>query len=208
MPTAQFLELNDEKKQTIITAGLSEFADYGFENSSTNRIVKRAGISKGSLFKYFPTKEDFYFYILDKITAELISGLKERANTLPTELCQRIIAYSVLEFSWYIQYPEKSKMIIKAFAKSDTEIYKKTLSKYGSKEQDLYYWFMKNVDTAQFRWDRQKTLEIIKWFLKGFNEDFLSQIQIQDNSNFETIRQEYTASLSEHLEMLKTGLGK
>ncbi|MBD5547033.1 MAG: TetR/AcrR family transcriptional regulator [Lachnospiraceae bacterium] len=208
MPTALFFELNDEKKQTIITAGLSEFADYGFENSSTNRIVKKAGISKGSLFKYFPTKEDFYFYILDKITAELISGLKERANTLPTELCQRIIAYSVLEFSWYIQYPEKSKMIIKAFAKSDTEIYKKTLLKYGSKEQDLYYWFMKDVDTAQFRWDRQKTLEIIKWFLKGFNEDFLSQIQIQGNSDFETIRQEYTASLSEHLEILKTGLGK
>ena len=96
MPTAQFLELNDEKKQTIITAGLSEFADYGFENSSTNRIVKRAGISKGSLFKYFPTKEDFYFYILDKITAELISGLKKKANILPTELCQRIIAYSFL----------------------------------------------------------------------------------------------------------------
>ena len=208
MPTAQFLELNDEKKQTIITAGLSEFADYGFENSSTNRIVKRAGISKGSLFKYFPTKEDFYFYILDKITAELISDLKEEVNSLPTELCQRIIEYSVLEFSWYIQYPEKSKMIIKAFAKSGTEIYKKTLSKYGAKEQDLYYWFMKDVDTTQFRWDRQKTFEIIKWFLKGFNEDFLSQIQIQSNSDFETIRQEYTASLSEHLEMLKTGLGK
>ena len=208
MPTALFLELNDEKKQTIITAGLSEFADYGFENSSTNRIVKKAGISKGSLFKYFATKEDFYFYILDKITSELTSDLKEKANTLPTELCQRIIEYSVLEFSWYIQYPEKSKMIIKAFAKSDTEIYKKTLLKYGSKEQDLYYWFMKDVDTAQFRWDRQKTLEIIKWFLKGFNEDFLSQIQIQGNSDFETIRQEYTASLSEHLEILKTGLGK
>ena len=208
MPTALFLELNDEKKQTIIAAGLSEFADYGYENSSTNRIVKRAGISKGSLFKYFPTKEDFYFYILDKITAELISGLKEKAGTLSTELFQRIIEYSVLEFSWYIQYPEKSKMIVKAFAKSDTEIYRKTLSKYSAKEQDLFYWFMQDVDTTQFRFNRQKTLEIIKWFLKGFNEDFLSLLQIQSNSNFGTIRQEYTASLSEHLEMLKTGLAK
>lgn len=59
-------------------AGVSEFAEYGYENSSTNRIVKKAGISKGSLFKYFPTKEDFYFYVLDEITAELNSSLEEK----------------------------------------------------------------------------------------------------------------------------------
>lgn len=208
MPTPLFLELNDEKRQTIIAAGLSEFADYGFENSSTNRIVKKAGISKGSLFKYFPTKEDFYFYVLDKITAELIFTLKEKADTLSTEIFRRIIEYSVLEFSWYIQYPEKSKMIVNAFAKGDTDIYRKIQPKYGTEESDLYYWFVQDVDTAQFRWDRQKTLEIIKWFLKGFNEDFLSQIQIQSNSDLETLRQEYTASLSEHLEILKMGLVK
>ena len=81
-------------------AGVSEFAEYGYENSSTNRIVKKAGISKGSLFKYFPTKEDFYFYVLDEITAELNFSLEEKINTLSADLFQRIVEYSVLEFSW------------------------------------------------------------------------------------------------------------
>ena len=95
MPTPLFLGLNTEKQQNIFTAGLSEFADYGYENSSTNRIVQKAGISKGSLFKYFPTKEDFYFFVLDEITSELISSLKENINTLSPDLFQRIIEYSV-----------------------------------------------------------------------------------------------------------------
>ncbi len=208
MPTPLFLGLNTEKQQNIFTAGLSEFADYGYENSSTNRIVQKAGISKGSLFKYFPTKEDFYFFVLDEITSELISSLKENINTLSPDLFQRIIEYSVLEFSWYILYPEKYKMITRAFTKNDTDIYRKTLLKYGNREQDIYYWFLQDIDTAQFRWDRQKTIDIIKWLLKGFKDDFLTRIQKQDYSNLEIIEKEYVKDLSAYLEILKAGIVK
>ncbi|MBD5483745.1 MAG: TetR/AcrR family transcriptional regulator [Lachnospiraceae bacterium] len=208
MPTSLFLGLGAEKRQTIFSAGVSEFADYGYENSSTNRIVKKAGISKGSLFKYFPTKEDFYFYILDEITSELISGLEEKVNTLSPDLFQRIIQYAALEFSWYILYPEKSKIIVRAFTKSDAEIYRKTVLRYGNREQDIYYWFLKDIDTAPFRWDRQKTIDMIKWFLKGYNDDFLTKIQKQDYADFEIIETEYIKSLSEYLEILKAGIVK
>lgn len=208
MPTPLFLGLNIEKQQNIFMAGISEFADYGYENSSTNRIVKKAGISKGSLFKYFPTKEDFYFYVLDEITKELICSLEEKVNTLSTDLFQRIIEYSVLEFSWYILHPEKSKMIIRAFTKNDTDIYRKTVLKYGNREQDIYYWFIQDIDIVQFRWDRQKTIDMIKWFLKGFNDDFLVKIQKQAYSDFETIEKEYVRNLSEYIEILKTGIVK
>lgn len=189
-------------------AGVSEFAEYGYENSSTNRIVKKAGISKGSLFKYFPTKEDFYFYVLDEITAELNSSLEEKINTLSADLFQRIVEYSVLEFSWYILYPEKSKMIVKAFTKNDTDIYKKTVLKYGNRGQEIYYRFLQNIDTTQFRWGRNKTLDVVKWFLKGFNDDFLTKIQEQAYADFEMIEKEYVKELSEYIEILKAGIVK
>ena len=35
-----------------------EFAQSGFEKASTNEIVKRSNISKGSLFNYFNSKKD------------------------------------------------------------------------------------------------------------------------------------------------------
>ena len=123
-------------------------------------------------------------------------------------LLQRIVEYSVLEFSWYILYPEKSKMIVKAFTKNDTDIYKKTILKYGNREQEIYYWFLQNIDTTQFRWDRQKTLDMVKWFLKGFNDDFLTKIQKQAYSSFEVIEKEYIKELSEYIEVLKVGIVK
>lgn len=208
MPTPLFFGLDTEKQQNIFMAGVFEFADYGYENSSTNRIVKKAGISKGSLFKYFPTKEDFYFYVLDEITADLISSLEEKKYTLSTDLFQRITEYSVLEFSWYILHPKKSKLIVKAFTKNETDIYKKTILKYGNREQEIFYWFLQDIDTTQFRWDRQKTLDLVKWFLEGFNDDFLTKIQKQAHSDFETIKKEYVKDLSEYIEILKAGIVK
>ena len=158
MPTPLFFGLRTEKRQNIFAAGISEFADYGYENSSTNRIVKKAGISKGSLFKYFPTKEDFYFFVLDTITAELISGLEEKINTLSPDLFQRIIEYSVLEFSWYILYPQKAKMIVRAFTKSDTDIYRKTVLKYGNREQDIFVGFYRILIQLSFGGKGKKRL--------------------------------------------------
>ena len=208
MPTPLFLGLDTEKQQNIFMAGVSEFAEYGYENSSTNRIVKKAGISKGSLFKYFPRKEDFYFYILDQVTSELISSLEKKENTLSTDLFQRITEYSVLEFSWYILHPERAKLIVKAFTKNDAPIYRKTLLKYGDRQQEIFDWFLENIDTAQFPWDREKITDVLRWFLKGFNEGFLAQIQMSPDTDFEKLKKEYVKNLSEYLEILKTGIVK
>lgn len=208
MPSKIFFELNNEKKEAIMNAGISEFGSYGYENSSTNRIVQKAGISKGSLFKYFLSKEDFYFYILEQITAELISDLKGKTDSLPTELFQRIIAYSALEFSWYMQHPEKGRMIINAFVKSNTAIYRKTVSKYGTRQQDLTGFFLQDADTSCFRGDKQKALRMVQWFLKGFNEDFLDRVPMGEDDNPDKFKWEYTASLSEYMELLKTGILK
>ncbi len=47
--------------------------------------------------------------------------------------------------------------------------------------------FLQDIDTTQFRWGRHKTLDVVKWFLKGFNDDFLTKIQKQAYADFEMI---------------------
>lgn len=207
MPTKLFFELNESKQRKIINVGITEFATYGYTNSSTNRIVKSSGISKGSLFKYFSCKEELYFFILDLVTTELVENLEKKTTDLSTELFQRIIEYSILEFTWYIQNPEKAKLIIGAFTKSNVDIYGKTIERYNIKEFDIYYGLLENVDLSNFRWDKQKTINILKWFLKGFNEDFLENAQCNIHS-FEDIRNEYLRNLTEYMEIVKIGIIK
>lgn len=60
-----FEKISEEKKNRIIRAALKEFAVKGYEEASTNNIVKEAGISKGMIFHYFENKKNLYLYILD-----------------------------------------------------------------------------------------------------------------------------------------------
>jgi AcrR family transcriptional regulator len=49
-----------ERRNDVLDAALVEFADRGFEGTSTEDIAKRAGISQPYLFRLFGTKKDLY----------------------------------------------------------------------------------------------------------------------------------------------------
>lgn len=61
--TNKFTQLADSKQKSIIDASVYEFANNGFKNASVNKIVEKAGISKGSLFNYFKSKNLLFDHI-------------------------------------------------------------------------------------------------------------------------------------------------
>lgn len=70
LPKDTFYNLSEEKRNKIIDASISEFENNSYENSSINRIVSNAGISKGSLYQYFNDKKDLYRYVINLIVEE------------------------------------------------------------------------------------------------------------------------------------------
>jgi len=70
MPKTTFHNLPEKKRNNIIDAAIDEFADYGLENASTNRIVENSGISKGSFYQYFEDKQDVFMYLLSVLEQE------------------------------------------------------------------------------------------------------------------------------------------
>lgn len=78
MPKQTFLNLPEEKRNTIINASIDEFAQYGLENASTNRIVENSGISKGSFYQYFEDKQDVFMYLLSVLEREKMEFFKDR----------------------------------------------------------------------------------------------------------------------------------
>ena len=77
MPSDTFLRLNDEKKKKLIDASFKEFSLYNFNDVSINRIIKEAGISRGSFYMYFVDKKDLYFYLLEQHLEILINNMKK-----------------------------------------------------------------------------------------------------------------------------------
>ncbi len=67
MPKETFFNLSEEKRRKIEDIALDEFAEYGLEGASINRIVAAAEIAKGSFYQYFNDKLDLYSHIIARI---------------------------------------------------------------------------------------------------------------------------------------------
>jgi AcrR family transcriptional regulator len=64
-PKQTFVNLPPEKRDSIVRAAVAEFAEQGYQRASLNSIVKRLGISKGSLYQYFDNKEALFLHVFD-----------------------------------------------------------------------------------------------------------------------------------------------
>jgi len=70
-----------DKKEAIINASLKLFTERGFDNTPTSRISQEAGVATGTLFRYYPTKEDLinstYVIAKDRLARAMVAGLSE-----------------------------------------------------------------------------------------------------------------------------------
>ena len=205
MPSKIFTELDNEKQERILEVALKEFAEYGYENASTNRIVKNCGISKGSLFKYFENKEELYFYLIDTVSAQMAEDTQVDISRLSNDLYERVIEYSVTEISWYAANPVKGSFIIGVASETGSDIGRKIIERYGKESTDIYETLLNGVDMSGFHNTRREITDILRWVLMGFNNSFLKSIAGSDD-DIETMKKGYIKQLKGHLEVLKNGL--
>lgn len=60
-----FEKIPEEKRETIIRTATAEFARNGFKAANINVIARNAGISIGSMYTYFESKEDLFLTVVD-----------------------------------------------------------------------------------------------------------------------------------------------
>jgi AcrR family transcriptional regulator len=72
-----FGRLPREKQERIIDAAVEEFSEKGYRAASMNSLVRRAGISKGALFKYFGSKSILFGYIYELTLERIKKYLRE-----------------------------------------------------------------------------------------------------------------------------------
>jgi AcrR family transcriptional regulator len=64
MPFPRFYKLPEEKRNHLMEVAAQEFAQYGFEDASINRILEHAQVSKGAAYYYFADKVDLFFAVV------------------------------------------------------------------------------------------------------------------------------------------------
>ncbi|MEM9570389.1 MAG: TetR/AcrR family transcriptional regulator [Pseudomonadota bacterium] len=73
-------EAKDERRLVILEAALDEFFERGFAAARTDDIASRAGVSKGTLYLYFDSKDAIFKAIVDAFAIQNLERFEELAE--------------------------------------------------------------------------------------------------------------------------------
>jgi AcrR family transcriptional regulator len=81
--------LNDERRQQLLALGRELFGQRPYDGVSIDEIARLAGISKGLVYHYFPTKRDFYVATVQEAARVLVETVNPNRSLLPVERLER-----------------------------------------------------------------------------------------------------------------------
>lgn len=88
----------DDVRTRVLTAATELFAELGYDGTSVQQVVVRAGVTKGALYHYYTSKEELLFEIYGSVIAEQLASLDRiTALGLPPEATLRAIIQDVVE---------------------------------------------------------------------------------------------------------------
>lgn len=98
----------------IVEAALAVFAEKGFASARTEDIAARAGISKGALYLYFPTKEDLFRAVVRDAVVPNVDAFQARIadSNQPFAEQLRMFLPSLAELVARSQLGAVAKMVI------------------------------------------------------------------------------------------------
>lgn len=68
-----------QTRERILEAAEAVFGDNGYHDAVVDEIGRRTSISKGGLYFHFPSKEDLFFAVLDRLADRLVAKAEEAA---------------------------------------------------------------------------------------------------------------------------------
>jgi len=201
-----FFNIPETKRELIINACIDEFASHGYEKSSTDRIIKTAGISKGGLYEYIATKEELFVFITEHTYRELYgfirTGLKKESEELPADILARFKLVSSIAIDFYIKHPDYVRFISNTHRINDQALEDKT-KKIFMKQ---FLMVFGSIEGDTLLYDRERLIDLLIWLLAKTRDDFLHAIK--KNKNVKKLKTIYNDNWDFYLSVLKTGIYK
>jgi AcrR family transcriptional regulator len=156
----------DERRQQLLDAGARVFTERSYDDASMAEVARAAGISKGLLYHYFPSKRDLFVATLEAAAAEL-REITEPDPSLPVP--EQLVSVLDAYLAWIDDHADSyAKLMESASGSDDVRSYMAQV-RAGTVERMLAA-LVKSGDAAAIR----TALHGFLWFMDGACLDWLA----------------------------------
>lgn len=101
----------ERRRTEILVAANRVFAEVGFTSTDVQQIAVAAGVGKGTVYRYFPSKEELFLAAVDQGMQRLTAAVNEAAAEQLGPL-DRIAAGVTAYLTWFDCHPEMVELFI------------------------------------------------------------------------------------------------
>jgi AcrR family transcriptional regulator len=101
----------ENKKNTILKAARKLFFDRGFKFVTVDSIAAKAGVSKGSIYLYFDSKEEIYAQVLITDNIELNKNIKI-FSTREAPAAELLLEFSQIYINYFLDHNELFRILM------------------------------------------------------------------------------------------------
>lgn len=168
-----FFQLPPEKRGKVVAAALAEFGARDFEKAALDRIVEAAGISKGGLYEYIASKEEFYLFVVEQSYSRLYdylhASLEREGLALPQDLLERFAVVSRSAIDFYVEHPEMIGIIARTSRIDGAELAEKARAIFDTHFASIF----DSAAESGLAFPKDRLFELLKWILVKTRNDFL-----------------------------------
>ncbi len=132
-----FSKIPYKKRKTILDAAIEEFSSKGFNAANINIIAKKAGISIGSMYQYFDSKENLFLTAFDEGYKIIEQGLSDIKH-LDGDLFEKLDGILKLIQKYSRQYSLLNQLYLEATTQGIAEMSRKLSMKMESVSAGFY----------------------------------------------------------------------
>jgi len=76
----------EQRKNQILDAATIVFSEKGYNRANTDEIARKAGLGKGTLYRYFKDKKDIFFSVVDRGLDRLKGNMLKEVENIENPL--------------------------------------------------------------------------------------------------------------------------
>ncbi|MED4532978.1 TetR/AcrR family transcriptional regulator [Metabacillus fastidiosus] len=200
----------------IINVCVQEFAQNGYEKTSTDTITTKAGISKGILFHYFKNKKNLYLYIVDYVVKFLTEKTLEKVKEAKsTDFFDRIKEIVLLKHHVTFEYFLESQLLMNIYSnppiavKAEVEqLFAKHIEKYGGVEiNELYKTRLLNEESLRDGITVEKIINMTLLILEQLGNKYMNLYKL-GQFDFLKNSEPLIKELDDYIDIIKNGVYK
>jgi AcrR family transcriptional regulator len=114
-------EVKESTRTSLLEAAAREFARVGLDRANINEISLSAGLAKGTVYNYFPSKEALFLAVVEEACARAAEGAEAAPGDAST--ARRLRALLASDIEWVRRDDDFARVLVREILTADRRFY-------------------------------------------------------------------------------------